>query len=55
MKMRDKEKYFIHSTSVVDDNVSIGEGTKIWHFSHIQSGSKIGCNCSFGQNVNVSM
>lgn len=52
--MRDKEKYFIHSTSVVDDNVSIGEGTKIWHFSHIQSGSKIGCNCSFGQNVNVS-
>lgn len=49
--MRD---YFVHSTSVVDDNVEIGEGTKIWHFSHIQSGAKIGKKCSFGQNVNVS-
>lgn len=47
-------KYFVHPTSVVDDNVEIGEGTKIWHFSHIQSGAKIGRNCSMGQNVNVS-
>ena len=47
-------EFFVHSTSVVDDNVEIGEGTKIWHFSHIQSGAKIGRNCSFGQNVNVS-
>ncbi len=46
--------YFVHPTSVVDDNVEIGEGTKIWHFSHIQSGAKIGKKCSFGQNVNVS-
>ena len=46
--------YFVHPTSVVDDNVEIGEGTKIWHFSHIQSGARIGKNCSFGQNVNVS-
>lgn len=46
-------KYFIDSHAVVDDNVEIGEGTKIWHFSHIQSGSKIGKNCVFGQNVNV--
>lgn len=46
-------KYFLHESSFVDDNVSIGEGTKIWHFSHIQSGSKIGKNCVFGQNVNV--
>ncbi|MDO4485120.1 MAG: DapH/DapD/GlmU-related protein [Bacillota bacterium] len=46
--------YFIHETSVVDDNVEIGEGTKIWLFCHIQSGAKIGRNCSFGQNVNVS-
>lgn len=46
--------YFVHPTSIVDDNVEIGEGTKIWHFSHIQSGAKIGQKCSFGQNVNVS-
>jgi UDP-2-acetamido-3-amino-2,3-dideoxy-glucuronate N-acetyltransferase len=46
-------KFFIHPSSFVDDNVSIGDDTKIWHFSHIQSGSKIGKNCVFGQNVNV--
>ena len=46
-------EYFIDSHAVVDDNVEIGEGTKIWHFSHIQSGTKIGKNCVFGQNVNV--
>ena len=46
--------YCVHETSVVDDNVVIGEGTKIWHFSHIQSGAVIGKNCSLGQNVNVS-
>ncbi len=46
--------YFIHPTSIVDDNVSIGEGSKIWHFCHVQSGASIGDNCSFGQNVNVS-
>lgn len=43
--------YFIHDTSVIDENVSIGSGTKIWHFSHILSGSKIGSNCNMGQNV----
>lgn len=46
--------YFVHPTSVIDDNVEIGEGTKIWHFSHIQSGARIGSFCSLGQNVNVS-
>ena len=46
--------YFVHPTSIVDDNVEIGEGTKVWHFCHIQSGARIGQNCSFGQNVNVS-
>lgn len=45
---------FIHDTSVVDNKVQIGEGTKIWHFSHIQSGAKIGKNCSLGQNVNIA-
>lgn len=46
-------KYFVHESSFVDDNVEIGEDTKIWHFSHIQSGAKIGKDCVLGQNVNV--
>lgn len=46
--------FLVHPTSIVDDDVVIGEGTKVWHFSHIQSGARIGKNCSFGQNVNVS-
>ena len=45
--------YFVHETACVDDNVAIGEGSKVWHFSHIQSGSIIGRKCVFGQNVNV--
>ena len=45
--------YFVHQSSYVDKNVNIGKGTKIWHFSHIQSNSTIGENCSIGQNVNV--
>ena len=45
--------YFAHESSYVDDNVTIGENTKIWHFSHILSGSNIGANCSFGQNCVV--
>lgn len=48
------QDYFIHGTSIVDENVKIGKGTKIWHFSHVQSDSVIGENCSFGQNVNIS-
>jgi UDP-2-acetamido-3-amino-2,3-dideoxy-glucuronate N-acetyltransferase len=51
--MEDK-KYFVNQYAVVDDNVQIGENTKIWHFSHVQSGSKIGKNCILGQNVNVA-
>lgn len=47
------KKYFVHESSYVDEDVVIGNGTKIWHFSHIQKGSRIGENCSFGQNVNV--
>ena len=46
-------KYFMHESSFIDKDVSIGVGTKIWHFSHIQSGSSIGKDCSIGQNVNV--
>ena len=49
----EEKKYYINQFAVVDDNVEIGEGTKIWHFSHIQSGTKIGKFCVLGQNVNV--
>lgn len=45
--------YFAHESSYVDENVTIGDDTKIWHFSHILSGSIIGPNCSFGQNCVV--
>lgn len=45
---------YVHPTSIIDDNVTIGNNTKIWHFCHVQSGARIGDNCSFGQNVNIS-
>ena len=48
-----KKEFFKHESSYVDDDVTIGESTKIWHFSHIQSGSIIGKKCSIGQNVNI--
>jgi UDP-2-acetamido-3-amino-2,3-dideoxy-glucuronate N-acetyltransferase len=51
--MNDNKNYYVNEHAIVDDNVEIGEGTKVWHFSHIQSGSKIGKKCVFGQNVNV--
>ena len=49
-----EKSYIVHPSSFVDDNVQIGQGTRIWHFCHIQSGAIIGSNCSLGQNVNVS-
>ena len=48
------KEYFAHETAVIDDGCSIGKGTKIWHFTHIMSGSIIGENCNLGQNVVVS-
>tara|TARA_B100000035_G_scaffold314858_1_gene332696 strand:- start:1365 stop:1868 length:504 start_codon:yes stop_codon:yes gene_type:complete len=48
------DKYFVHESSYVDNNVSIGDRTKIWHYCHIQSGAKIGSDCSLGQNVNIA-
>ncbi|MBK7229431.1 MAG: N-acetyltransferase [Ignavibacteriales bacterium] len=51
--MSDNKNYYVNEHAVVDDGVEIGEGTKVWHFSHIQKGSKIGKSCVFGQNVNV--
>ena len=50
----EEKKFFVHESSYVDEGVEIGEGTKIWHFCHIQKGAVIGKNCSFGQNVNVA-
>lgn len=44
----------VHSSSIVDNGANIGEGTKIWHFSHVCSGATIGKNCSLGQNVFVA-
>ncbi len=49
-----KIAYYVNEHAVVDENVEIGEGTKIWHFSHVQSGAKIGHHCTIGQNVNVA-
>ena len=46
--------FFAHETACIDEDVIIGAGTKVWHFCHIQSGARIGKNCSFGQNVNIS-
>jgi UDP-2-acetamido-3-amino-2,3-dideoxy-glucuronate N-acetyltransferase len=50
----EEKKYFVHETAVVDDHVEIGDGTKTWHFSHVQSGSRIGKSCVLGQNVNIA-
>jgi len=47
-------QYSAHPSAIIDDNCEIGEGTKIWHFSHIMLGSKIGKRCNIGQNVVVS-
>ena len=52
-KKKDYKDVFIHDTSFVDDNVTIGQGTKIWHFSHILQDCNIGKDCSLGQNVVV--
>jgi len=49
----ESKNYFVHESSYVDDDVFIGDGTKIWHFCHIQSGARIGKNCVLGQNVNI--
>jgi UDP-2-acetamido-3-amino-2,3-dideoxy-glucuronate N-acetyltransferase len=50
----DTQKYFAHPTAIVDDGSTIGEGTKIWHFSHIMPDCVIGENCNIGQNVVIS-
>ena len=47
-------QYFAHPSAIIDENCEIGEGTKIWHFSHIMSGCKLGNRCNIGQNVVIS-
>jgi UDP-2-acetamido-3-amino-2,3-dideoxy-glucuronate N-acetyltransferase len=47
-------KYFAHETAVIDEGCQIGEGTKIWHFSHIMPNCSIGFSCNIGQNVVIS-
>ena len=49
-----EKNYFAHPTAVIDEGCEIGEGVKIWHFSHIMGGCKIGDGCNLGQNVVVS-
>jgi len=46
-----KADVFIHETAIVDQGCEVGKGTKIWHFTHVLKGSKIGSNCNIGQNV----
>jgi UDP-2-acetamido-3-amino-2,3-dideoxy-glucuronate N-acetyltransferase len=48
------KKYFAHETAVIDEGCTIGEGVKIWHFSHIMPNCIIGENCNIGQNVVIS-
>jgi UDP-2-acetamido-3-amino-2,3-dideoxy-glucuronate N-acetyltransferase len=47
-------EYFVHPSAYIDDPCEIGRGTKIWHFSHVMKGAKIGQRCNFGQNVNIA-
>jgi UDP-2-acetamido-3-amino-2,3-dideoxy-glucuronate N-acetyltransferase len=50
----ENKNIYIHPTAIIDDGASIGEGTKIWHFSHIMPNCTIGDNCNIGQNVVIS-
>lgn len=52
--MTTNDKYFVHETAVIDDGCDIGEGTKIWHFSHIMPNCRLGEKCNIGQNVVIS-
>lgn len=52
--MPESKNYFSHETAIIDEGCEIGNGTKIWHFSHIMPGCKIGENCNIGQNVVIS-
>lgn len=48
------DDYFAHETAIIDEGCTIGKGCKIWHFSHIMTGAKLGEKCNLGQNVVIS-
>jgi UDP-2-acetamido-3-amino-2,3-dideoxy-glucuronate N-acetyltransferase len=52
--MPDAKKYFAHPSAIIDEGCDIGEGTKIWHFSHVMPNCRIGEHCNIGQNVVIS-
>lgn len=49
-----EERYFAHETAVIDPDCTVGDGCRIWHFSHIMTGAVLGRNCNIGQNVVIS-
>ena len=48
-----KQRFYVHETSIIENKVQIGNGTKVWHWVHIDVGAKIGKNCTIGQNVYI--
>jgi len=50
----EEKKYYAHETAVIDEGCHIGEGTQIWHFSHLMTGCVVGKNCTIGQNVMIA-
>ncbi len=50
----DERQFYAHPTAIIDDGVSIGPGTKVWHFCHVMKGARLGSGCSLGQNVFVA-
>ena len=52
--MSNSTTYFSHETAIIDKGCIIGDGSKIWHFSHLMEGAKIGENCNIGQNVFIA-
>ncbi len=49
----EEKNFFVHDSAVIDNRVTVGEGTKIWHFSHVLTGSNLGRKCTIGQNVSI--
>lgn len=54
LSKKSEPNYYVHPTAIVDDGAIIGDGTKIWHFSHVSTGSRLGNSCNLGQNVFVA-
>lgn len=48
-----KPSYYVHPTAVIEEDVEIGEGTRIWHFVHVRKGARIGKNCNIGKDVYI--